>query len=76
MASLVAQLINNPPTNAGNSRDMGLIPVSGRSSGEGNGRQLQYSCVEDSHGQSSLVGYNPGGRHTCKTLKCGQVFVV
>ena len=26
---------------------MGLIPVSGRSSGEGNGNPLQYSCLEN-----------------------------
>ena len=32
-----------------------LIPESGRSSGEGNGNWLQYSCLE-SHGQWNLVG--------------------
>ena len=35
----------NLPTNAG---DMGLIPGSGRSPGEGNGNPLQYSCLENS----------------------------
>ena len=34
-------LVKNPPDNAG---DLGLIPVSGRSAGEGNGYPLQYSC--------------------------------
>ena len=61
MASLVAQLVNNPPTNAGDSRERGSIPGSGRSPGEGNGNPLQYSCLENSHGQRSLVGYNPWG---------------
>ena len=28
-------------------RDLGLIPGSGRSSGEGNGNPLQYSCLEN-----------------------------
>ena len=28
--------------------DLGLIPGSGRSSGEGNGNPLQYSCLENS----------------------------
>ena len=28
-------------------RDMGLIPGSGRSPGEGNGNPLQYSCLEN-----------------------------
>ena len=31
-----------------NSRDLGLIPGSGRSPGEGNGNPLQYSCLENS----------------------------
>ena len=30
-----------------NARDPGLIPGSGRSSGEGNGYPLQYSCLEN-----------------------------
>ena len=29
--------------------------------GEGNGNPLQYSCLEKSHGWSSLVGYSPWG---------------
>ena len=35
-------MAKSPPINA---RDMGLISVSGRSSGEGNGNPLQYSCL-------------------------------
>ena len=31
-----------------NAEDLGLIPESGRSSGEGNGHPLQYSCLESS----------------------------
>ena len=38
----------NPPTNAGDARDVGLIPGLGRASGEGNGNLLQYSCLENS----------------------------
>ena len=34
-------VVKNPPANVG---DMGLIPGSGRSPGEGNGNPLQYSC--------------------------------
>ena len=44
-AFLVAQMIRSPPFSAG---DLGLIPVSGRSSGEGNGNTLQNSCLENS----------------------------
>ena len=35
-------MVINPPFNAG---DVGLIPGLGRSPGEGNGNQLQYSCL-------------------------------
>ena len=34
----------NPPASAGDAKDTGLIPGSGRSPGEGNGNLLQYSC--------------------------------
>ena len=43
-ASLVAQMVKNPPANAG---DPSLIPGWGRSSGGGNGNLLQYSCLEN-----------------------------
>ena len=33
---------------ARNAGDLGSIPGSGRSSGEGNGNPLQYSCLENS----------------------------
>ena len=42
-ASLVSQMVKNPPANAG---DAGLIPGSGRPPREGNGNPLQYSCLE------------------------------
>ena len=41
-------MVKNLPANAGDGRDMGLIPESGRSLGEGNGNPLQYSCLENS----------------------------
>ena len=47
-ASLVAQLVKNVPANAGDARDVGLIPGSGRFPGEGNGNPFQYSCLENS----------------------------
>ena len=42
--------------------DQGSIPGSGRSSGGGNGNPLQYSYLENSLDQGSLVGYSPCGR--------------
>ena len=41
--------------------DLGLIPGSGRSLGGGHGNSLQYSCLENLHGQRSLAGYIPWG---------------
>ena len=41
-------MVKNPPANAGDIRDTGSIPGSGRSSGEGNGNALQYPCLENS----------------------------
>ena len=38
----------NLPDNAGDTRDMGLIPGSGQSPGVGNGNLLQYSRLENS----------------------------
>ena len=46
MGSQVALVVKNPPANAGNIRDMDLIPGSGRSPGRGHGNPLQYSCLE------------------------------
>ena len=40
-------MVKNSPANAGDIRDMGSIPGSGRSPGEGNGNPLQYSCPEN-----------------------------
>ena len=37
--------VKNLPANAGDTRDMGLIPGSGRSPGEGDNNPLQYSCL-------------------------------
>ena len=37
--------MKTPPANAGDARDVGLIPVSGISPGGGNGNPLQYSCL-------------------------------
>ena len=42
----MALVVKNPPANAGNLRNSGSIPGSGRFSGEGHGNPLQYSCLE------------------------------
>jgi len=47
-----------PAYNAG---DLGSILREGRSPGEGHSNPLQYSRLENPHGQRSLVGYTPWG---------------
>ena len=46
MASL--SVVKNLPANSGDTRDMSLIPESGRSPGGGIGNPLQYSFLENS----------------------------
>ena len=43
----MTQWINNPPTNAGDTEDIGFIPGSGRFPGVGNGNPLQYPCLQN-----------------------------
>ena len=40
-------VVKNLPANAGNVRDAGSIPGSGRFPGRGNGNPLQYACLEN-----------------------------
>ena len=41
-------VVKNRPASAGDIADVGLIPQSGRSPGEGNGNPPQYSCLGNS----------------------------
>ena len=43
----MALAVKNPPANAGNARDVGLIPGSGRSPEGGHGNPFQDSCLEN-----------------------------
>ena len=45
--SQVVLVVRGPPANAGDIRDVGLIPGSGWSLGGGHGNPLQYSCLEN-----------------------------
>ena len=49
--------------------DLGSIPGLGRSPGRGHGNPLQYSCLENPHGQRSLAGYSPWGRIELETTE-------
>ena len=46
-ASQVALAVNSLPANAGDIKDVGLIPGSERYPGGGPGNPLQYSCLEN-----------------------------
>ena len=49
-------IVKNPPANAGDTGNMGLIPGSGRSTGGGNGKPFQYSCLENPMDRGSQEG--------------------
>ena len=51
--SQMALLIKNLPANAGDARNSGLIPGSGRSPRVGNGTPLQYPHLENSLGRGA-----------------------
>ena len=57
--------VKNPPSNAGDTRDVGSIPGSGRFLGGAAQQPTPLFLPEESHGQRSLMGYNPWG---CKEL--------
>ena len=48
---------------------MGSVPRSGRSPGGGHGTPLQYSRLENPHGQRSVVGYRPWGHKESDTAE-------
>ena len=58
-ASQVVLEVKNPPKDAGDVRDAGSIPGPERSPGAEHGNPLQCSCLANSHGKRSLLGYNP-----------------
>ena len=75
-------VIKNPPASAGDARDMGSIPGSERSPGEGEGSPRQYSCLENPMDRGALAGYSLWSRkesdptevterqHNSRTVKC------
>ena len=68
--------VKNPSASAGG---VGSIPGPGRSLGEGNGNPLQYSCLENPHGERSLAGYSLWGcrvRHNWATKRTFGTYIV
>ena len=56
----VASVIKYLPANAGDARDLGLIPQLGRSPEEGNGNPLQYSCLGNLMDREAWCATVPG----------------
>ena len=83
-ASQVVLVVKNPPASAGDIRDTGSIPGSGRSPGGGHGNPLQYSCLEDPmdrgawqatvhRGAKSQTQLKQLRTHTRNPAHCGKI---
>ena len=78
-ASQAALVVKNPPANAGDWRDVDLIPGLGRSPGGGNGNSLQYSCLKSSmvrgSWQAAIYGVTASEKteHTC--MQCYHLII-
>ena len=51
--------VSDNKESACNEGDLGSIPGLGRAPGEGHGYPLQFSCLQNLHGQKSLEGCSP-----------------
>ena len=60
-------VISDSKESACNVGDVGSIPGLGRSPGGGHGNPLQYSCLENPHGQRSLGGLQSMGSQELDT---------
>ena len=56
-------VVKNLLANAGDTTDMGLLPVSGRFPGVGNGSSFQYSCLENSRDSGVWLATVHGGHN-------------
>ena len=78
-ASQVALVVKNLSANAGDTRDEGSIPGSGRSPGEGHGNPLQYSRLENPMDrgawQAMVIGSQWVG-HNWSDLTCTDNFEI
>ena len=63
---LLAQTVKNLPAMQ---EDLGLIPGTERSPGEGNGHPLEYSCLENPMDRGTPGGYGPQGHKESDTTE-------
>ena len=65
----VVLALKDPPANAGDVRDIGMIPGSGRSPGGGHGNPLQCSCLENPTDRGAWQAAVPGISQSQTRLK-------
>ena len=72
-------MVKNPPASAGDGRDVGSIPGSGRSPGGGHGSSLQNSCLENpvdrGAWQMQFMGSQRVG-HDRSNLACTHILII
>ena len=77
--SQVVLEVKNLPASAGDIRNRDSVPGLGRFHGGDHGNPLQYSFLENSHGQRSLVGLqsigSPRVGHDWSVLACTHVYI-
>ena len=65
-------MVKNQRVNAREVRHQGSVPGLGRAPGGGHGSPLQYSCLENPHGQRSLAGSSALGRKESDTTEAAS----
>ena len=68
-SSQEALVVKNPLASVRDKRDLGLILGSGRSLGGEDDNPIQYSCMENPHGQRSLAGCSTWGCKESDTIE-------
>ena len=66
---VVKLVVKNLLANAGEIKSHGFNPWVSKIPGGGHGNPLQYSCLENPHGQRSLAGYSPWDHKESDTTK-------
>ena len=68
-ASQVELVVKNPPANAGDLKDVGSIPVSGKIPWRRAWQPTPVFLPGESYGQRSLAGYSPWGHKELDTTE-------